>query len=79
MIINSLQSGVPCRAVDGDALDRPVRILGMLMNGVRPVEVAEALDMTDQWLAIRRWAILKRVVGSRRPSQPRAARGLLNG
>jgi hypothetical protein len=37
------------------------------MNGVGPGEVAQALGMTDQWLAIRRWAILKRVIGSRRP------------
>jgi DNA-binding NarL/FixJ family response regulator len=49
-------------------------ILGMLTNGVRPGEVAEALGMTDEWLAIRRWAILKRVIGSGKPSQSSAAR-----
>lgn len=54
-------------------------ILGMLMNGVLLGEVADVLGMTDQWLAIRRWAILKRVIGSRKPSRPSAARDLLHG
>jgi DNA-binding NarL/FixJ family response regulator len=38
-------------------------ILGMLMNGVAPAEVAETLDITEQWLVIRRWAIVMRVIG----------------
>lgn len=54
-------------------------ILGMLINGVRPGEVADVLGMTDKWPAIRRWAILKRVIGSRKPSQPSAARDFLHG
>jgi hypothetical protein len=44
------------------------------MNGVAPIEVAETMGMTDQWLAIRRWAILRRVIGPGKPSQSRAAR-----
>jgi DNA-binding NarL/FixJ family response regulator len=36
-------------------------ILGMLMNGVPPHEVAEVLGMTEEWLDIRRWAILERI------------------
>jgi DNA-binding NarL/FixJ family response regulator len=42
-----------------DAEDLP--ILGMLMNGVPPVEVAEVLGLTEEWLDIRRWAILERI------------------
>jgi DNA-binding NarL/FixJ family response regulator len=36
-------------------------ILGMLTNGVPPVEVAEVLGITEEWLYARRWAILRRI------------------
>jgi DNA-binding NarL/FixJ family response regulator len=43
--------------------DRP--IVTMLMDGVPPRQVAEALGMSEGWLVIRRWAILKRISGER--------------
>jgi DNA-binding NarL/FixJ family response regulator len=43
-------------------------ILYMLMKGLTPAEAAEALDMTEEWLAIRRWAMLTQVAGSPRGS-----------
>ena len=36
-------------------------ILAMLMNGVPPAELADALNITTDWLEMRRWAILHRV------------------
>lgn len=49
-------------------------ILGMLAHGMSETEIADTLRMDETWLAARRWAILKRLVGEsvrRRP--PRAA------
>jgi two-component system, NarL family, response regulator DevR len=36
-------------------------ILAMLMNSVPPAELADALNITTDWLEMRRWAILQRV------------------
>jgi DNA-binding NarL/FixJ family response regulator len=49
--------------------DRP--ILAMMMNGVPLGQVAEALGTTHEWLAIRRWAILKRVINERSDRRPK--------
>ena len=44
-------------------------ILGMLLHGTPPAEVADTLGMSDEWLQARRWAILRRL------SPRRARRG----
>jgi DNA-binding NarL/FixJ family response regulator len=44
---------------DLDIKDRP--ILGMLANGTPPGEIATVLGVSEQWLDIRRWAILQRL------------------
>jgi DNA-binding NarL/FixJ family response regulator len=44
---------------DLDLEDRP--ILGMLVNGTPPAEIAEVLGVDDEWLDIRRWAMLQRL------------------
>jgi DNA-binding NarL/FixJ family response regulator len=36
-------------------------VLGMLVNGVPPADVADTLGMSDDWLLARRWAILRRL------------------
>ena len=36
-------------------------ILGMLLHGTRPDEVAQTLGMSGEWLLARRWAILRRL------------------
>jgi DNA-binding NarL/FixJ family response regulator len=46
-----------------DPADLP--ILGMLVHGTSPAEVAETLGMRDDWLLARRWAILRRLTPRR--------------
>ena len=46
-------------------------VLGMLIHGTPPLEVAETLAMSPDWLLARRWAILRRL------SPRRARRGAL--
>ena len=36
-------------------------VLGMLVNGIPPSDVAETLGMSGDWLLARRWAILRRL------------------
>jgi DNA-binding NarL/FixJ family response regulator len=36
-------------------------ILGMLVHGTPPAEVAQTLGMTPEWLEARRWAMLSRL------------------
>jgi two-component system, NarL family, response regulator DevR len=57
-------------AAELDVDDLP--ILGMLMNGTPPAELADVLGVTTEWLEMRRWAILQAVAG-RRGRRPRAA------
>jgi DNA-binding NarL/FixJ family response regulator len=42
-----------------DIEDRP--ILGMLANGTPTGEIATALHVSEEWLEIRRWAMLRRL------------------
>lgn len=42
-------------------------ILGMLVHGTPPSEIAETLEITEEWLLARRWAILQRL--SPRPAR----------
>ncbi len=51
-------------------------IIGMLIHGIPPAEIAETLGVAESWLSARRWAILLRLRGG--PSRrfgPRRARG----
>jgi len=57
-------------------------ILGMLIHGIPPNEIAATLTIDERWLVARRWAMLERLAGkpARRPaarsphaSAPRAA------
>lgn len=56
-----------------DPDDLPV--LGMLVHGTPPIEIAAALGLTEAWLSARRWAMLGRLRGhaARRTSLNRAA------
>jgi DNA-binding NarL/FixJ family response regulator len=40
-------------------------VLGMLVHGVPPDEVAQTLSMSPDWLLARRWAILRRLAPRR--------------
>lgn len=56
-----------------DPDDMPV--LGMLIHGTEPVEIAETLAVDESWLTARRWAMLERLRrrpsrGSRPPHEP---------
>jgi DNA-binding NarL/FixJ family response regulator len=42
-------------------------ILGMLVHGAEPREVAEALDIAERWLDARRWAMLRQLLDSSLP------------
>jgi DNA-binding NarL/FixJ family response regulator len=46
-----------------DPEDLPV--LGMLVHGTRPADIAQTLRMSDAWLVARRWAMLSRLAGRR--------------
>lgn len=49
-------------------------IIGMLIHGTPPAEIAETLGVADTWLTARRWAILERLTGGpSRRSGPRRA------
>ncbi|MDQ3721233.1 MAG: response regulator transcription factor [Actinomycetota bacterium] len=49
-------------------------IIGMLIYGTPPPEIAETLGVADAWLTARRWAILERLTGgASRRSGPRRA------
>ena len=56
-----------------DPEDLPV--LGMLVHGTPPDEIAQTLRMSDAWLVARRWAMLSRLAGrrTRRSAGARAA------
>lgn len=44
----------------GSRLDpEDLPILGMLMHGTPPAEIAETLNMSERWLTARRWAMLE--------------------
>jgi DNA-binding NarL/FixJ family response regulator len=45
-------------------------ILGMLVHGIPPSEIAATLTMDERWLLARRWAMLERLAGkpARRPT-----------
>jgi DNA-binding NarL/FixJ family response regulator len=62
------------RAIAAQLPPEDLPILGMLMDGMPPVEVADALDMSDEWLTIRRWAIVRRIISRHKPSRMPAAR-----
>lgn len=64
LMIPSVPSEMTTIAAGVDPDDLP--ILGMLMNGVAPGEVAEVLGITEEWLDMRRWAILQRITASAR-------------
>jgi DNA-binding NarL/FixJ family response regulator len=59
-----------------EAEDLP--ILGMLVAGTEPDEIADVLDVPPEWLAARRWAMVERLrrVSSRRVGAPAARGGL---
>lgn len=63
-VMPSVPSEMTTIAARVDADDLP--ILGMLMNGVAPGEVAEVLGITAEWLDMRRWAILERIAAPAR-------------
>ena len=76
--VRAVAAGEPVRprpsaaalATVGAALEpADLPILGMLLHGTSPAEVADTLDMSDEWLQARRWAILRRL------SPRRARRG----
>lgn len=50
-----------------DAEDLP--ILGMLLNGVPPAEVAQTLGIAGEWLELRRWAIVRQVIAPEKLSR----------
>lgn len=54
-----------------DPKDLP--IVGMLVHGTPPGEIAKTLGVAEPWLAARRWAIIERLRGrpSRRSQPPR--------
>jgi DNA-binding NarL/FixJ family response regulator len=46
----------------GAALDeQDLPVLGMLLHGTPPAQVAATLGMSESWLLARRWAILRRL------------------
>jgi len=47
-------------------------ILGMLVHGIPPAEIAATLAMDEEWLVARRWAMLGRLSG--RPTRGSAER-----
>jgi DNA-binding NarL/FixJ family response regulator len=59
-------------AIASELQPEDLPILAMLMNRIPPAELAEALSITTEWLEMRRWAILRRVVGRPR-ERPRYA------
>jgi DNA-binding NarL/FixJ family response regulator len=76
--LHAVAAGEPMRprpsaaalATVGAALEpADLPILGMLLHGTPPVEVADTLGMSHEWLQARRWAILRRL------SPRRARRG----
>ena len=52
-------------------------ILGMLVHGTPPTEIAATLTIDERWLSARRWAILERL--ARKPARRPATRSSLNG
>jgi DNA-binding NarL/FixJ family response regulator len=50
-----------------------VAVVGMLVHGTPPREVADTLSVTADWLLARRWAILRRLSPRRSRRGPRAA------
>lgn len=61
-------------AIAGRLDDEDLPILGMLLHGIAPDEIATVLGITPAWLDARRWAMLTRLTGSpvRRASASRA-------
>jgi hypothetical protein len=59
-------------AVAAELEPEDLQILGMLMNRTPPVEIAQVLGVTTEWLEMRRWATLQRVTvrSSRRHTPP---------
>jgi DNA-binding NarL/FixJ family response regulator len=57
----------------GSQLDpADIPILGLLVHGTPQAEIAQTLDMTEQWLVGRRWAMLERLL--QRPARRAAGR-----
>lgn len=51
-----------------------IPILGMLVHGTPPAEIAEVLAISERWLDARRWGMLERL--TRSPSAPRSRRAV---
>jgi two-component system nitrate/nitrite response regulator NarL len=49
-------------AIEAELPPEDAAILALLMDGLTPGHVAQALGMTDEWTVIRRWAIVRRVI-----------------
>ena len=52
-------------------------ILGMLVHGLPPTEIAATLTIDERWLVARRWAMLERLAG--KPARRPATRSSLDG
>jgi DNA-binding NarL/FixJ family response regulator len=70
--VPTMASPAGMRTVGAALEPEDLPVLGMLMHGTPPDELADALAMSDDWLLARRWAILQRLSPRRNRRTARA-------